>query len=201
MFRRVIHLLMGFVPAFLMCGVAILVIWLDVVALNMHCCEGGFVEWGQFASIMSVGIILAVAAKTFASYRGGIILAAGFYFAMAIREQDALLDCVFKDLWVVLVGLDLMVAFYFAAKFRDTILPGLEKIRSSRYFSTLALSLVLIIVFSRTFGYKGIWRALGNYDHLHIAKRVAEESIELLGYILSLGWSLQWVSELRAKKD
>ena len=160
-----------------------------------------YIEWAQ-------EIILALAcAAAFSLYKhepeavkGGYLLMAGFFTAMLIREFDQYFDVLSHGSWVyaeaaVLVPL-LVCVWRLGFK---SALGGLADIARSKTFVVLALSLALVLVYSRLFGSSHFWAAIlgeraGAYYDM---KRVVEEAAEFEGYIfLFASVAVLWFEKL-----
>ncbi len=92
-------------PEFAAIAAAVAVIFFDVIVLRQRCSESCLVEWCQFAAILSSGLILLAAAVRDRENDAGLMLAAILFLDMAIREQDATLDCIFHGFWTIPVGI------------------------------------------------------------------------------------------------
>lgn len=179
-------------PEFAAIAAAVAAIFFDVIVLRQRCSESCLVEWCQFAAILSSGLILLAAAVRDRENDAGLMLAAILFLDMAIREQDAALDCIFHGFWTIPVGILTGFALFYACFRHDAAISGLEKIAACDNFAELAIGLLIILFFSRMIGYKMLWRAFGVGDTIQFCKRFVEESLELLGYLLILVWSLRF---------
>ena len=90
--KSVASFLGGFRLAFAICLSWSVAFYLDVAVLGMRCAENAPVEWLQFALIATSGALMAARAVRVSRGRAAFMLASAFFFDMAIREQDALLD-------------------------------------------------------------------------------------------------------------
>ena len=189
--KSVASFLGGFRLAFAICLSWSVAFYLDVAVLGMRCAENAPVEWLQFALIAASGAMMAARAVRVSRGRAAFILASAFFFDMAIREQDALLDVLlWHGGWAWIVGIVTAVAFMLALRCRETLKEGLGEIRSSGRFLFLAAGLAVILVVSRIMGMKHVWMHLGDPAQLCKAKRVVEEGLELFGYMLIFAWAL-----------
>ena len=70
----------------------------------------------------------------------------------------------------------------------------------SKHFVYISLGLILILIFSRTFGSGHLWEHVMGDDYTMVYKTVIQEGIELLGYIFVLyGSILVWVDALNKR--
>ncbi len=130
--------------------------------------------------------------------------AAGFFLVLCIRENDKWLDLVWHGFWLYPALLVTALACALAARSPKTILPGIWRIIQDDLSSILATGFFITVGFSRMFGMKPIWREAVGMDEYRVAKHVAEEGTELLGYALMLAWAILFVCNLvrenRAKR-
>ncbi|MGM0450446.1 MAG: hypothetical protein ACQERE_06445 [Pseudomonadota bacterium] len=114
--------------------------------------------------------------------QGFLILAAGFFGCMLLREMDYLFDHVWQGFWVWPVLLTFVTATLFARK-HPFLAPFRLYLQSKPYLFTL-FGLITVIVFSRLFGSGNIlWEGLMGTDYHHDYKSAIQEGIELFGYL------------------
>jgi len=190
----------SFMPILAVCSLWALVVILDVVVMRSRCAEGSLVEWTQFLLVAASGAMMVALAVRSPRACGAFVLAAAFFFDMAIREQDGLLDSLlWHGSWAAIVAMVTVAAFSiaFAKRCRTTVLSGLSEMTASRSFLLLAVGLAIILGISRVMGMKFLWCAFGSMSELSYAKRIVEESLELLGYGLVFAWALGFSLERR----
>lgn len=196
MIRRLLALAASLIPGALVCGLAGALVCVDVIMLRTGCAESSLVETAQLVCLVSVAAATAFAAARRADLRGGLVLVSGFFFTMAVRELDGALDRIAHGCWIYPAAAVVAASLALAYRHRGTVLPGLEAVRRGRAFELLAAGLFTVVGFSRIIGYKGIWKAIGDYgSHLHVAKRLAEESLELFGYAMLAWWAVCFARE------
>lgn len=143
----------------------------------------------------------AIAARRNPNYAGGLWLISGFCAALFIRELDALFDLIRHGFWkYVLIAYLCVLAAIVVRAGRETILPGLANFISSRSFMLMLPAVVIILVYSRLYGFKGLWlhfSACGNWGDF---KSFSEEATELLGYTLLLCSALHYSLTHRGDK-
>ena len=141
----------------------------------------------------------ALAASRSPEYSGGLYLVAGFTAVCFIRELDAPLDILYHGCWKYFVLAYLVFLFQVVRKagFR-TVIPGLVHFIRSRSFMMMLPGVVIILAYSRLFGYKRLWQLyLPTYVDIGTVKTFCEESVELLGYAIIFGSSLIAAHERR----
>ena len=178
------------------CAIPALLVLLDVSVFKFCCNEAGIVEPVQALCLLAISVLLAVAARRFPDFRGGFLLAAGFFLVLCIRENDQWLDFVWHGFWLYPALLVTALACALAAHSPKTILPGIWRIIQDELSSILAIGFFVTVGFSRMFGMKPIWREAVGLDDYRVAKHVAEEGSELLGYALMLTWAILFVCDL-----
>lgn len=174
-----------------LCGLVLAAVYLDLRLGEIS--DGSETSVTEFAQSV---ITAAIAAAFFAAaakrpdLRGGLVLGAGFFLCLAIRENDAWLDHVRHGFWFPVALCAAAVCLAVAWRNRATLRAGLDALCDPRTAALLAVGLALLLVFSRYFGNKGLWKAAGIYQTSRAIKTVAEESLELLADSFLLLWSL-----------
>ncbi|MFO7788506.1 MAG: hypothetical protein R6W87_12195 [Halospina sp.] len=114
--------------------------------------------------------------------RGFLVLAAGFFTCMLLRELDYLFDYIWQGFWVWPVLLTFVAATLFARK-HPFLVPFRLYLQSKPYLFTL-FGLIAVIVFSRLFGSGNVlWEDLMGSDYSHDYKSAIQEGLELFGYL------------------
>ena len=160
------------------------VVWADVFAFGTRRVEGGIVELsGLFVAALCGALMTTLAVVWRKSGRGAYALLAAFFFDMAIREADYILDRAFgSTVWPWALS---VVTLSFAAvtvRHAKTVYPGLRAMRRSRRFPLFACGVALLLFVSQVLGRSALWTALGVAD-------AASFSQELFGYALMLAWA------------
>ena len=201
--KGLFKILLGCLPAAVACLVSALLVCLDVVVWEGNCSEGGIVEIAQSVATLVIVFVLAIIIRRRPDLRGGVWLMFGFFLDIFIREQDALLDHVYHGFWVCPALVVALVCICLAFRSRETLAASFVHVRANRHFDLLALGLSMLLVFSRIFGNKIIWKAVVGHDDFRVAKHVAEEGVELLGYMVLFLWVIMYGRDClrgRAKK-
>ena len=138
------------------------------------------IEWVQdIVLLISMGSFFTLA-KLIPEERGGILLMAGFMTSLFIREQDAYFDFISKSAWQIVLAVFLVILFWRVWK------RGLsEALEGSQSFVAMIAGLGMLLVYSRLYGSGHLWSLfISEEGPKYIAKRLSEESTELLGYAL-----------------
>lgn len=194
--RLMPELVVRFAPFAVACAVPALLVLLDVAVFKFCCNEAGVVEPVQAVCLLLIAALLSFAAVRFPGFRGGFLLAAGFFLTLCVRENDQWFDLVRHGCWIYPAMLVVAVFGAMAACSRQTIWPGVLRIVRGELSPVLAIGFFITVGFSRMFGMKPIWREAVGLDDYRVAKHVAEEGSELLGYAIMLTWAILFVREL-----
>lgn len=144
-----------------------------------------WIEVGQEVFLLAAALFMSVAAKKNKAYSGGLWLIAGFLTALFIRELDAWLDDIFHGSWKYFLIVYLVWLGYTIWKAgRETILPGLAHFIRSRAFPLMLVGTVIVLAYSRIYGYKGMWSIYAGDCSWNAVKTLSEEATELVGYAL-----------------
>ena len=178
------------------CGAAWAMLWVELSVRGGRCGENSLVEFAQLGLLVATGGMLWAAAGKNASARGGLALAGGLFLAAAARECDAWLDPLAKWAWMVPALGVAAISAVWAWRNRESVVPGLAAVCRTRHFGVLAAGMAVMLVFSRIFGQKAMWRPLLGEELYRVVKNVAEEGLELLGDALIFAWAVLAVAEL-----
>lgn len=168
----------------------LLLIYLNVKHFPQDAFDGSLIENSQLVMLGGTATVLAYISARFRQLAGGLLLATGFLATMFCRELDYLFDKMFyHGAWLPFAVAAALTFVALAAYRRRTIAAGLLAIAEDPGVSVLALAMSILLFFSRLAGMSSVWRhfAPGN----RMAKHVAEEGLELLGYALLAMWSVR----------
>lgn len=168
----------------------IFVIFADII-VNNDVLEGGFTELSQNILILGCGLIYVYKAHKNSKFRVCNSLVAILFSLFFIRELDAFFDeLFFHGAWLYICYTILLLAFlHYNRQLREIIEEFLEYSKTPQ-FASLVLGLVLLLVVSRIFGHKEIWKTAcsnvsASFDvnlYYRPIKNVAEEGMELIAY-------------------
>lgn len=154
-----------------------------------------WIEVVQEAGLLLSGFIFMISAWREKEWRGAMWLIHGFFISFFIRELDAYFDVIHHGAWKYVWGAYLVFLFFLLrrAGFR-TIIPGLAAYMRSHSFLIMLPGVAITFVYSRLYGYKGLWiQLMDDYEKWGVMKTFAEESTELVGYVLMFGAALFWL--------
>lgn len=135
--------------------------------------------------------------------RAGFFLIAGFFASMLIRELDQVFDYIFHGAWFWFAVPVSLIAIIYAFLHPRTAVNGLYRFVSHPAYGMMVTGLLVVLVFSRLFGMGILWRGMMGDDFNRLAKNLAEEGCELLGYTLCLLSAITFCRKQRvtAKND
>lgn len=148
--------------------------------------ELGPLEMAQSLMLASTAGLYALEAYRRPALRHAMVLVAGFFGCMLIREQDYFLDFIQHGFWLwPALALAFGCIAYACTDLRRTI-AGLEHFVRWKYFPILLIGLVIVLAYSRLFGSGYGWKLLLGDRFVYSMKAGVEESSELLGYLFIL---------------
>lgn len=173
---------------FLLLAVASLVpaltVYVDMM-LFQRVAETGVTETLQHALVLVTASIFLYRAFVLPDQRGFLLLVAGFFFVVFIRETDGFLDAVRHGFWLYPALVTTLVFCVLAARCRQTILEPMLAFAHSNQGVILSIGLAVLLVFSRVFGTGSLWEViLSDRSTAVLVKTVVQEGLELLGYLL-----------------
>ena len=175
----------------LLCGLAsgviiLYLIFLWDIQINRNFGEVGLIELSQSVMLATTTGLYFLEAYRRPALRRAMVLVAGFFGCMLIREQDYFLDFISHGCWLwPALALAFGCIAYACTDLRRT-LAGLERFVRWKYFPFLIIGLVIVLAYSRLFGSRMGWELLLGKRFVYSMKAGVEESSELLGYLFIL---------------
>ncbi len=161
-----------------------IIVSLDTMVLNQPVSEYSVTEITQTILILFCALAFAAGAWRQPSSRGFLVLVAGFFGTMFIRECDAYLDKIQHGFWVTPATLLIALSITYAWRYKHTVLTAMAEFAESKHFAYFSFGLVILFFFSRAFGSDYIWTSVMGDNYQYAVKETAQEGIELLGYTL-----------------
>jgi hypothetical protein len=173
--------------------IAVGMLWGAVIYDSAFYDEVGPVETLETVFAMGSALIFLSAAKIDRERMPSAVLTAGLFFCMAVRESDYFLDVlVCRHAWKVIVaGLVIFFTLYTLHNWQEVI-RSLASFMSESSFGIFISGLLVLIVFSRLFGYGDFWKAIMDDRSYKTVKTIVEEGVELMGYFLLLISSFEY---------
>lgn len=163
--------------------------------------EQSVTEWTQELLLLASALMFLALAWRQPAQRGFAILVAGFFGTMFIRELDGVFDRIVHGFWVYPAALWALAALVLAARFRQGLLATMARAAQNHSFVYIQLGLAIVLSFSRVFGTTALWFGVfGESDPARTSKTVAQEGLELLGYLLIFAGSFGYLRALRREQ-
>lgn len=163
--------------------------------------ENGPVETAEAVFCLAAALGFLLAARQAPAETPCAILLAGLFFCFFIREWDELLDSLFfKDAWQVGAGLVLVLVTVYVLRHWQDILASVSEFVARPSFGIFISGLLVLIVFSRLFGYGPFWKTVTHGNGFRTIKRIAEEGVEQMGYCLIFISSLEYLYEAQIRR-
>jgi len=161
-----------------------LVLAIDVVWLEHGVRENSVTEYAQEGLLFLSMVLVSVTAWRNPGSRGVLVLVAGLFATMLIREADAFLDAISQGFWVYPAGLVALSSIVYAFQNRGNIIDVMVDMYQRKSFAYLVVGMLLVVVFSRLFGTGQLWQIAMGDDYRNLYKSMIQEGLELLGYAL-----------------
>lgn len=155
--------------------------------------EIGPVETLETVFAMGTALVMLSAGRKNEQCAPCAVMVAGFLFCVAVRESDYFLDVlVGRHTWKVVVGgLAVSFAVYFFRNLR-AVATSIADFMRGPAFGVFISGLLVLIIFSRLFGYGGFWEELVPGWRYQVVKTIVEEGVEQMGYFLLLVSSIEY---------
>lgn len=126
------------------------------------------------------------------------VLLAGLFFCMTVRESDYFLDVlVGRHTWKGIVALILIGLFFYTASRMKEAYRSVLVFINRPCFGVFTSGVLVLVIFSRLFGYGPFWLAIMDDQSYRIVKTIVEEGVELMGYFLILISSFEYFHDAR----
>jgi hypothetical protein len=151
--------------------------------------EYSFVEYAQsilllLSSIVSFTFYLS---KSSQAYKNILLLLAGLSSVALIREQDIYFEQFLgHGVWPIPVLVIICIVAYKAFKSRKELWAEVTLYVKTKSYAFFTFGTLTIFIFSRLFGRTKFWEATMGDRYFRSVKNVAEESLELYGYLFFL---------------
>lgn len=193
-----INLLLRIIFFSLAVMVAVLCLHVDVNILKDGLSETSFTEVAQESILLIIVVIHLVRTRKDSAMRQCNVLIAGFFLAMLIRELDAVFDLIRHGSWVWFALLVSVASIVYAVRNPARIARQLIAYASTPSYGVMVSGLLAILIFSRLFGMSMLWHSILQEGYARIVKNMVEEGVELFGYILCLGASVNLLGGKRS---
>ncbi len=176
--------LVQFLLLIMIVAIVCLTIFSDVMLLKHGVGEYSLTGFYQQILLVLVICCFLYAIKMDECNRHFHVLVMGFFTCMLIRELDSFFDQIIHGFWLYPALFVFFICSFYALQNKSGTLEGLAKFTVHRNFQGIAISLVIVLIFSRLFGMGELWETILADNYVRLAKTTVEEGVELLGYSL-----------------
>lgn len=184
--KYVLRLFVMFIICGLVVALAAVLPFFDVHDRPYRGSEYMVMEIAQEIILLVVVLINIVRAALNPEARPGLLLAAGFFACMLVRELDFLFDHLRHGAWFYIVLGIFATCVAQALRTPSRSISALASYGRGEGFFLIFSGLLVVLSFSRIFGMQILWRGLMADDFVRLVKDLVEEGLELLGYTLIL---------------
>ena len=110
--------------------------------------ESTLTQYSQEALILLSAILFAICARQRPESRGFLVLVAGFFGCMFIREFNNLLDMIAYGFWVYPVALLAISSIVYARFSSGQVLEPMVEFTRTRSYAYVSMGLLIVIIFS-----------------------------------------------------
>jgi len=160
------------------------IVLVDMTVLSDKIHENSLTEAGQLMFLAFSTMLYLRGAVRLPAARGYLAGAATLSIVMCLRECDGLFDMIAQGFWVYPVILCAVSGGVIVWRNRATTGIAFRRHYATRHGTLVFLGLVVLIVFSRTFGSGELWRPIMGDVYDQYTKGAIQEGIELLGYAI-----------------
>jgi len=166
--------------------------------------ENGLVENLQLATLILSTLIFLLTAIKNAFYRPVLFLLASLTAFCCIRELDSLFDKILPIVSWKFAFLFPLAALFYAFTKRKNFRKVLFHFLDSTAFDLMFTAMIIFIPLAQCIGHRPlIESAIGHTNHLSYIRRLIEESMELMAYVLILLSSIEmgWIATHFSTKE
>lgn len=168
-------------------------VFIDVVWMHNALHETSFTEITQELILAVIALLFYRRARRLPAERPLLLLVAGFFGCMLIRELDFMFDLLHHGSWFWFALTLTLVSLLLACRQPRLLIAGLADFMRAPGWGMMSAGMLTILVFSRFFGMHELWQTLMLDGYNRTVKNMAEEGSELLGYSLCLFATLIYV--------
>lgn len=154
--------------------------------------EYGLVENLQLATLILSTLIFLLSALKDTFYRPVLFLLASLTAFCCIRELDSLFDKILPIISWKFAFLFPVGALCYAGKKRKSLKEPLVRFLDSTAFDLMFTAMIIFIPLAQCIGHRSfIEDAVGQMDNISLVRRLIEESMEFMAYVLILLASIE----------
>lgn len=149
--------------------------------------DDGPVEITQFLAALFTALLFFLLSRERSNFRELLQLFSSLSLIACARELDNFtLELGSRDAYKYMAMVPLAWTVSVIARARGRLLDQLAVFSQTSGFSLLLAGFLIVVVYSQIFGQKVLWMSVLSADIYRPIKELAEESSELLGYLLML---------------
>ena len=175
-------ILLGLVP------IVFVIAWVDVTLFG-SISEASVTELGQESLILAAACLFGFTAWRCPKLRSLLVLVAGLFGCMFIRELDAVFDIVFHGFWLYPALLLAAGSVIYATRCTRMSISESRELLMTSPFRLVCFGLLTVLVISRVAGTGKLWSFILDSESAgHFYKNIVQEGLELWGYgIIAVG--------------
>jgi len=186
----------GFLYAVLLGAIAYGLLWGAVVYDDAFYSETGPVEVLETVFALITALVFLMVGRVDKNKGPCVIVLSTFLFCAVIRESDYFLDTLIcRHAWKMMVAIALSLLAVYTWRNLRSVGGCLMSFVSQPSFGILLSGLLVLVVFSRLFGYGPFWKAIMDDSSYRTVKTIVEEGVELMGYFLILVSSFEYLHD------
>ncbi len=166
--------------------------------------ETSMTELLQELYLFLTALIFFISGYRNQNYRSIAYLMCGGAMLALIREFDFYFDKIYHGVWFPFAIIFLLLTLFIVYRYRHQLSDNFKEFCSTPACGIFISGLLSVLIFSRLFGTKKVWRALFNVDSLDVMQRwvknAVEEGSELFGYTLLFISAIEFFIYLSQKK-
>jgi len=162
----------------------VLILFSDVFLLKNAVGEDSITEIVQELLLLLMVCLFAYQAWRYPNKRRAMVLIAGFFACMLIREMDFAFDELRHGSWLYAALAVTLGCGIYALRAPQQMLSALGQYFRHPSYGMMLAGLLCILIFSRLFGMGILWKELMLNDYSRVVKNMVEEGNELFGYII-----------------
>lgn len=147
--------------------------------------ENSVTELTQELLVLAAAVLFGITAWRCPKLSSMLVLFAGLFGCMFIRELDVVFDQVFRGFWFYPALLVAVGTIFYAMRCPRLTFRQLRDHLMTSPFRSVALGLLIVLVISRIAGTGRLWEfILANETTAQYCKNVVQEGLELWGYVI-----------------
>ncbi len=166
--------------------------------------EHSYVEFAESLLLVISGFLCLVLYKRKPQhpYKNILFFLTGVIAMAFFREQDVYFEeYLGHSTWQIPVIAVLGIVLFKAFRERKYLRQEFSNYTMTKSYAVLSLALVTIFIFSRLFGRSVFWKSVMETSYSRTVKNVAEESLELYGYLLFLFSIIELAFHLKRREE